>query len=335
MRAMILAAGLGSRLRPLTNYRAKPALPVQGRPVVSLLLELLAHNGVDQVLINLHHLPETIRDAVAGDHPEGMTIRWSEEPRPLGTGGGIRRAAGFLSGSDDCIVMAGDMLLDVDLSRLLALHRRSGRDVTLILREDSRGRDFGTIGIDARGLLTRIGKREVSQSSDRDRSVGPEQRKGLFTGVRFFSNTALSGWPTLDCPQSANAAQDAAQEVAFEDLRDWLAPRIEAGEILVGAEIVDGTTSVWEPVGTPAEYLDVNLCPPCLPSLGGDVKTWGGDLRPSPTEDGNVIAGSAEVPADASLDHCVVWDRERVPDGFRGRDGVYAGNAFHPCRSPE
>jgi len=112
---MILAAGLGKRLRPLTDYCAKPALPIRGRPVISLLLDFLAHHEIREVMINLHYLPETIRAAVESDRPEDMEIIWSDETSPLGTGGGIRKAATFLAEADDCLVLAGDMLLDLDL----------------------------------------------------------------------------------------------------------------------------------------------------------------------------------------------------------------------------
>lgn len=318
MRAMILAAGLGTRLRPLTAYRAKPALPVRGRPVISLLLELLARHGVEQVLVNLHHLPATIREAVRRDHPAGIQIDWSEEPRPLGTGGGIRRAAEFLSASPECVVLAGDMLLDLDLRDLLEKHReagrRDGREITLVLRDDPRGADFGTIGLDAEARLARIGRRPIAGSA-------PEVRQGLFTGVRFLSRSALRGWP-----------QSTEPNAAFEDLRDWIAPRVEHGGLRVGAEIVGLEQSVWEPVGTPAEYLEVNLAPPSLPSIGGAASAWGGALRPIAEACGSVIDSSAEIPPDARLERCVVWDHERVPAGFHGREGVYAGHSFHPCR---
>ena len=277
MRAMILAAGLGTRLRPLTRFRAKPALPVCGRPVISLLLELLSRHGVEEALINLHYLPQSIRDAVEYDRPPQMKITWSEEPTPLGTGGGIRRAADFLCGSPECLVLAGDMLLDIDLTTLLERHRASHRDVSLILRSDARGADFGTIGVDEHGRVVRIGKTKLVDRSTSSRSVdrseshpasgstntvrSGETHHGLFTGVRFFSRDALTGWPDSD---------------TFEDLRDWLAPRIEARQVVVGAEILDIDSSVWEPVGTPAEYLEVNLSPPLLPSLGGDARHWGG-----------------------------------------------------------
>ena len=81
---MILAAGLGTRLRPLTDLRAKPALPERGRPVISLLLDLLDRHGCREVMINLHHRSETIRAAVGSDHPADLEISWSEESVPLG-----------------------------------------------------------------------------------------------------------------------------------------------------------------------------------------------------------------------------------------------------------
>ena len=83
--------------------------------MISLLLAFLARHGVREVMINLHHRPESLRQAVEADHPESLEIHWSEEPRPLGTGGGIRRAAEFLRGSETCVVLAGDMLIDLDL----------------------------------------------------------------------------------------------------------------------------------------------------------------------------------------------------------------------------
>ena len=137
MRAMILAAGLGTRLRPLTALRAKPALPIRGRPVISLLLDFLSRHEIREVMINLHYLPHTIRAAVDADRPPSMRIIWSEESEPLGTGGGIRRASEFLSGDDECVVLAGDMLIDIDLTSLLESHRQSGLDATLVLRDDA------------------------------------------------------------------------------------------------------------------------------------------------------------------------------------------------------
>jgi NDP-sugar pyrophosphorylase family protein len=325
-RAMILAAGLGTRMRPLTNSRAKPALPVCGRPVISLLLELLSRHGVREVLINLHHHPDSIRDAVAADHPANLDITWSEEPVPLGTGGGIRRAADFLSETSECIVLAGDMLLDLDLTSLLARHRASDWDVTLILRADARGEAFGTIGLDDAGHVTRIGRRAITATPRS--GLGPETQEGLFTSVRLFSAGALRDWPHLTPLSETKASPDA---LPFEDLRDWLLPRVEAGSLALGADVVSPSTSVWEPVGTPAEYLRVNFSPPTLPSFGSDPKAWRGDVRVGTAASPGVFATAAELPDDAVLDRCVVWEDAKVPAGFHGRDGVFAGDTFHSC----
>ena len=122
-RAMILAAGLGTRLRPLTDLCAKPALPVRGIPVIALLLELLKRHGVSQVIVNLHHRPESVRDAVNAFKPSGIEVVYSDESEPLGTGGGIRQARDFLLQSDPCLVLAGDMLLDLDLGDVISRHQ--------------------------------------------------------------------------------------------------------------------------------------------------------------------------------------------------------------------
>jgi mannose-1-phosphate guanylyltransferase len=317
MRAMILAAGLGTRLRALTDLCAKPAIPVRGRPVISLLLEFLARQGCREVMINLHHLPETIRSAIESDHPANLAIHYSEEPKPLGTGGGIRRAADFLRESEACIVLAGDMLLDVPLRELFERHLASGRHATLLLRRDSRDEDFGTIGVDSNGNVNRIGK---------DRLAGVvrvggdgEADRGLFTGVRFFSRDVLDHWPC-----------DAPEDV-FEDLRDWLIPGIETRGERVGAELVNAEASVWEPVGTPAEYLRVNLSPPILPTLGGSAEAWGGEIDVVGKNEDVIVSRKAFVPTDAVLERCVVWNGEQVPAGFRGSDGVFAGGAFQSC----
>ena len=317
---MILAAGLGTRLRPLSDLRAKPALPVRGRPVICLLLEFLARQGCREIMINLHHLPDTIRAAIDADHPEDIEIHFSEEPRPLGTGGGIRRAADFLRESKACIVLAGDMLIDVPLRELFERHLASGRHATLLLRRDSRDEDFGTIGVDAKGNVTRIGQHRVGgHSSSKPADDARETSRGLFTGVRFFSREVLDNWP-------GGPATD-----VFEDLRDWLIPGVETRGERVGAEIMEAETSVWEPVGTPAEYLRVNLSPPDLPTLGGSAAHWGGEIDVTGKNADVIVSRKAFVPADARLERCVVWDGERIPPGFHGRDGIFAGGVFRSC----
>lgn len=311
---MILAAGLGTRLRPLTLYRAKPALPVRGRAVISILLDFLSRHGIDDVMINLHYLPESIRVAVENDCPAKTRITWSVEPEPLGTGGGIRKAAPFLKRDDQCVVLAGDMILDLDLTKRMQAHVESGNDATLLLRDDPRHADFGTIGLDGGGRVSRVGH-------DHFGGAAAEASSGIFTGVRFFSRSVFQAWP--ESPGVENPA-------VFEDLRDWLMPAAAAGRLQVGGDCIDRADCVWEPVGTPAEYLKANLAPPSLPSLGGRPSRWEGaiDLE-GPRRD--VVLGDASVLGEgAKLSRAVVWEGEMVPPGFEGAQGVFAHGEFHP-----
>src|SRR5690349_9330064 len=114
MRAMILAAGLGTRLRPLTHLMPKPVAPVLNRPIVAWIAELLAANGFREVVTNLSYLPEQIK-TVLGDGSEfGVEISYSDEPEPLGTAGGVGKVRDFLGETDSFLIISGDALTDID-----------------------------------------------------------------------------------------------------------------------------------------------------------------------------------------------------------------------------
>src|SRR5687767_5450633 len=101
---MILAAGLGTRMRPLTLLRAKPVLPVMNRPLLHWTLDLLARGGVRDVMINLHYLPDTVREAVGTGREFGLRVAYSMEPKILGTGGGPRKVRDFFGGEPFILV---------------------------------------------------------------------------------------------------------------------------------------------------------------------------------------------------------------------------------------
>ena len=119
MRAMVLAAGLGTRLRPLTYEITKPMVPVLDRPVMAHILDLLERHGFEQVIANLHYFPETIREHF------GDRLEYRFEPELLGTAGGVRACADFF-GEESFLVISGDALTDIDLGALVARHRASG-----------------------------------------------------------------------------------------------------------------------------------------------------------------------------------------------------------------
>ncbi len=300
---MILAAGLGTRLQPLSDHLAKPALPVRGIPMIAYALRWLAEHGVREVAVNLHHLPETVRDAALDWCPEGVTLHFSHEQHLLDTGGGIKRVHEFLAESDPSIVLAGDMLFDFDLEREIELHLSRGRRATLLLRRDPRAGTFGSIGIDRKGTIRRIATRF---------DLGGECDEGLYMSVNLFSPTVFDSMPLRE---------------RFSHLDDWLAPELEGGADDLCARVLPAEESVWEPVGTLAEYLRANLEP--LP-----LRYWPGDgpARQRGTtfssKDELVLGGGAQIGRDVTLRHAVVWGGEAVPDGFRGTHGVFAGGRF-------
>jgi len=302
---MILAAGLGSRLRPLSELLAKPAMPVRGIPVLAHTLTLLARHGVTEVVINLHHLPDTVRDAVERHRPAGLEVSYSEESELLGTGGGIKHVADFLRESDPSVILAGDMLLDIDLGAAVAAHRERGDRCSLLVNEDDpRAAAFGTLGFDDEGCLRRIGTRL---------DLTGETRRGLFLGVRIVAARCLTDWP---------------ERSEFEDLSDWLAPLLAGAghDIRVGS--VPPLNLVWEPVGTPEEYLAVNFDPPIL-SYRNEIS---GEPEARALPGQPVLLGrGASIDAGAVLERVVVWPDERVPGSLHARDGVFAGGRFIRC----
>ncbi len=299
MRAMIVAAGLGTRLLPLTALRPKPALPVRGLPLCAYTLALLHHHGVREVVINTHHLPELLEDTARRHCPAGMALRFSREAVLLDTGGGIRRVAEFLRGSDPCLIVGGDMLVDVDLGALIALHRERGDALTMLLRDDPRSARFGSVGVDATGSLRRIGARQ---------GLGGETRAGIYTWVNVVSRRALDALPSRD---------------VFNHFDAWIWPLLAAG-----ARDVRGSFAPcrWEPVGTPAEYLAANLVPQRFAWLDAEARARSLGVR---FESECVVGAGASLGDGASLRSVVVWERERVPAGLRAQHGVFAGGAFH------
>src|SRR5919201_6343445 len=122
MRAMILAAGLGTRLRPLTYVMPKPVAPVLNRPIVAWIAELLSSHGFGDVVTNVSYLPEQIREVLGDGSGFGLQITYSEEPEPLGTAGGVGKVRDFLSETDSFLIISGDALTDIDPGAMRAAH---------------------------------------------------------------------------------------------------------------------------------------------------------------------------------------------------------------------
>ncbi len=147
MRAMVLAAGLGTRLRPLTYEITKPMVPVLDRPVMEHILDLLERHRINDVIANLHYFPETIRDYF------GDRISYRYEGELLGTAGGVRACADFF-GDDTFLVISGDALTDIDLTELIERHYASGGVATLAVKRVEDTREYGVVVHDRDGRIT-------------------------------------------------------------------------------------------------------------------------------------------------------------------------------------
>jgi mannose-1-phosphate guanylyltransferase/mannose-1-phosphate guanylyltransferase/phosphomannomutase len=144
---MVLAAGLGTRLRPLTYEVTKPMVPVLDRPVMEHIVDLLDLHGFEEVIANLHYFPDSIREHF------GDRMEYRFEPELLGTAGGVRACAEFF-GDEPFLVISGDALTDIDLTALTARHRETGGIATLAVKQVSDTREFGVVLHDREGRIT-------------------------------------------------------------------------------------------------------------------------------------------------------------------------------------
>lgn len=147
-----MAAGLGTRLRPLTYGLPKPMVPVANRPVMEHILRLLPRHGFERAIANLHWFPELIRDRFADGSALGIELTYSYEEELLGTAGGVRNVAEYF-GSEPFLVMAGDALTDIDLAALRAAHDANGGVATLAVKRVQNVSEFGVVIADSDGRI--------------------------------------------------------------------------------------------------------------------------------------------------------------------------------------
>lgn len=185
MKAMILAAGLGTRLRPLTDDLPKPLLPVGNRPLIYYNLLLLKKYGITDVFINVHYRREKIIQEVGNGVRLGMNITYSEEPEILGTGGGIKNIQSAIA-RGTFIVINGDILIDLNLDKLVEFHHKKKGVATLVLREDEEVAQYGAIEVDSKDQIQNI----LGSLPSKDRV-----RQLMFTGVHVMEPRVMDYVP--------------------------------------------------------------------------------------------------------------------------------------------
>ena len=173
-KAVLLAAGLGTRLRPLTYTVPKPLLPLDGILIIDHQLRYLASQGIQEVVINIHHLGDNIRQHVGNGSRFGLKVGYSEEPTILGTGGGIKKAAAAF-GPETFVVLNSDALIDATLTTIMELHLSTKARATMVLRKLTDSDDYTPVALYHDGFVA-----------------------GFGTGQHFFSGLQILGPEMLD-----------------------------------------------------------------------------------------------------------------------------------------
>jgi NDP-sugar pyrophosphorylase family protein len=178
MKAMILAAGYGTRLHPLTRGIPKALLPLCGRPLISYTLAFLKKWRFYEIIINLHHLHQSIKEKLGDGSKFGLRISYSYEPEILGTGGGIKKVEGFFP-NNTFLVINCDILVDFDLSRAMDFHQEKKALATMILRSEANKDSYGVIETDREGRIRQF----LDKIPD---EYGQDRKRFMFTGIHIF-----------------------------------------------------------------------------------------------------------------------------------------------------
>ncbi len=290
--ALILAAGLGTRLAPLSTLRAKAALPVAGEPIVRRVVRWLAGAGVRQVIVNLHHQPASITSVLGHGDDLGVTVRYSWESLVLGSAGGPARAFDLID-DERMFVVNGDTLTDLDLAALADDHARHHPLVTMASSCDARP-GYNSLVVDGEERLTGVA---------RAGTVAPPDASAGVSHVHFLGAQVVE----------RRAFADVSREVATETVK-WLYPRLTAAD--PASVRVWRSHASYRDVGTPAEYLQTVQAVAAEEGTGLDR---GARVMVDPTADvsGSILWDDVRVGAGASVRHCVLADGAVVPPGQR------------------
>lgn len=334
---MVLAAGYGTRLRPLSLKLPKPMFPVVNRPLVDFALERLVNLDIGDVAVNLHYLPDPIRNHLEKGSRFGQQITFSEEPKILGTGGGIKAIREWISNETFCVTN-GDTIFLGDLSPVLETHRKKGALATLALLPTLEIGRFGAVTLDHQDNITDIAGHVTKN---------PEGRTGIFVGFHILESELFNHMPNRD---------------RFCIVNDVYIPLIKEKPGSVAGAFVSGE---FFDMGTPEDYLignmtllskylnassafvegcrhlgdnvfvgdrvhlgrGVNLIGPCL--IANDARIEGG----SEIGKGTVVGDGAYLGAWTRLYGCIAWPKALLPGGGLNKHSIIYGRKIHKIES--
>jgi NDP-sugar pyrophosphorylase family protein len=289
MRALILSAGYGTRLWPLTEDRTKPAIPILGKPLVGYVAEYLARYGCNEIVVNLHHRPQSVRRALGDGSRFGVKLHYIEEPIILGTSGAIDNARALLEG-DTFVVVNGKIITDIDLRAALETHRRNKAIATLVLLPNAARERFSIVET-ADGFVRGFGGMPAPNPAPDEAAA--QDPPLMFTGIQILDSRIFEYVPP---------------GVFSHSTTDVYPQAIANGE-LVAAHVASGA---WHELSTIQRYLDISLL---LLKETGQSFTAG---------DGCEISETAQVENSILWDNVVVEGGARVSRAVLG-DNVKIG----------
>lgn len=310
MKALILAAGLGTRLWPLTEDRTKAAIPFHNRPLIAYSVEYLAANGIRDIIVNLHHQPDSIRSALGDGSQFGVTIHYSFEPEILGTSGALNPIRQLLV-DDDFLVINGKIITNIDLVQAIDAHRKHDAIATLVLRENRARERFSIVEVDERARITCFAgfpEQPHSQPSNAKAagnsstaSAFTEVAPLMFTGIqvlspRIFKYVPREGFShsTIDVYPQAIAAAEAV--VAHVSTRDWYEMST------LGRYLEASLRFMRQPAGSPSVLADK------LVVAGASCM-----IKESATVERSVLWDNVTIEAGAHIRDCILGEGVRVP----------------------
>ncbi len=325
MKAVIMAGGEGTRLRPLTSLLPKPMVPIVNQPVMEHIVGLVKHHGIDGVVATLAFMPQFIQDYFGDGDEWGMSIEYAIEETPLGTAGSVRNAEKLLPRDEPFIVISGDALTDIDLTELVEFHKRKGGAVTIALKAVDDPLEFGVVVTDSDGRVERFLEKPTWGQVFSDQ---------INTGIYVIEPWVLDEIP-------ADRPYDFSSEL-FPSLMEkghaiygmvtegyWCDVGSRESYLQVHKDVLDGAAMVYIPGVHAREHLWVSDSATIAPDATlGDKVVIGENatIRAGAVIGDYVVIGdNCVVGADVRIAHSVVWD-----DTFIGMHSTISGAVL--CR---
>jgi NDP-sugar pyrophosphorylase family protein len=240
MKAMILAAGFGTRLFPLTIDRTKPAIPFLGKPLVGYVAEYIARFGIKDIVVNLHHQPQSVMNALGDGSEFGVRIEYTlEKPEILGTAGALDNARRLLE-DDTFLIVNGKIITDIDITAALETHRQTGALATMVLKPNIKREKFTVVEV-SDGLVRGFGGYALPLTEEEIRDTeSPPETPLMFTGIHILEPRVFDYIP---------------RGVYSDIVPTFYQPALQKGE-KIAAHISDGN---WYELSTIQRYLDISL----------------------------------------------------------------------------